>query len=79
MVPRCSDFFPVWGGMLIQLLGLRCKLEVFDGSEGLSLRNLLNWSLYRHLLLFRATLGRSCAVVLVEGHFLIQINSVKCI
>ena len=40
MVPRCSDFFPVWGGMLMQLLGLRCKLEVFDGSEGLSLRNL---------------------------------------
>ena len=74
MVPRSSDFFPVWGCMLLKLLGLRCKLEVFDGSEGLSLGNLLNRSLDRHLLLFGATLGRSCAVVLVEGHFLIQIN-----
>ena len=86
MMPRSSDLFPVWGGVLLQFLavirlgsvetrlGLSCKLKVFDRSEGLALRDLLARPLHGNLLLFGAALGRSSAVVLVEGHFLIQIN-----
>ena len=74
MMPSSSDLFPVWGGVLLQFLGLSCKLKVFDRSEGLALRDLLARPLHGNLLLFGAALGRSSAVVLVEGHFLIQIN-----